>query len=56
MMICMGLKLGLSHRYVENRVLRSEYEGMGAEVMGAWKGRMRGLMIRRSTFGYMLLE
>jgi len=52
----MSLKLGLSHKYVENSVLGSEYEAMRAEVTGAWKGRMRGLMIRRSTFGYMLLE
>jgi hypothetical protein len=34
MMICTGLKLDLSHRYVENRVLRSEYEAMREEVTG----------------------
>jgi len=42
-MICMGLKLGLSHRYVGNRVLRSGSEAMRAEVRGGWRGEMRGL-------------
>jgi len=52
----MGLKHGLSRRYVEKRVLRRESEAMRAEVTGGWRGRVRGLMIRRSTFGYTLLE
>jgi hypothetical protein len=52
----MGLKLGLLHRYVENRVLRGESEAMRAEVTGGWRGRMRGFRILRSTFGYTLLE
>jgi hypothetical protein len=52
----MGLKLGLSHRYVQNRVLRSECEAKRAEGKGRWRGRMRDFMIRRSAYGYTLLE
>ena len=44
-MMCMGLKLGLSHRYVENRVQKSECEAMRAEITGKWRERMRGLTL-----------